>query len=322
MIETIDSMPDEKWAILKEYRTKYRALATSTETANKELAEEGAAKAYKMIEEPMPPVVWTSSPFVGMLMAALVEQDPDGELRKIFGPYEKFTKEIYDAASEEDQRKLRTASRPMLERAAHGQQDLYWLAHWDFVLKHLPVTYDGPSIEGHLQVAENAGWWWMLSDVCIMSDRPCVILADENDNGHAEHGPYWAYRDDFKMYAWHGQRIPAEWIEDKENIDPSLALTHPNIEQRRCLAEILGWHTVIEQLNPKIIDKDPDPQIGTLVEVDLPDHGPCKFLRVLEESTGREFALYAAHEANTALEAQALAHQIDVDLIKGGFVRT
>jgi len=101
-----------------------------------------------------------------------------------------------------------------------------------------------------------------------------------------------------------------------------MALTWENIEQRRCAAEILGWDNILDQLNPRILDEDPDPQIGTLVEVDLPDHGPCKFLRVTEASTGRKFALYAATDSVSAIDAQAKSYGISINLIKSGFIRT
>jgi hypothetical protein len=109
--------------------------------------------------------------------------------------------------------------------------------------------------------------------------------------------------------------VPAEWIEAKETIDPRLALTWENIEQRRCLAEILGWKRVLEQLNPKTINVDGDPQIGTLLEVDLPGSGRERFLRVMC-GTRREFVLPVPPEMRTAAQANAWTYGLDAKDLK------
>jgi hypothetical protein len=83
-----------------------------------------------------------------------------------------------------------------------------------------------------------------------------------------------------------------------------LALTWPNIEQRRCLAEIIGWKRVIEKLQPRVVDADADPEIGTLLEVDLPNSPGEKFLKVLC-GTKREFVLPVPPEMQSAAQANA-----------------
>ncbi|MCC8949326.1 hypothetical protein H8A97_30545 [Bradyrhizobium sp. Arg62] len=58
-------------------------------------------------------------------------------------------------------------------------------------------------------------------------------------------------------------------------------------------------------MNAKTIDRDPDPQIGELVEVKLPDlREKAKFLRV-RCGTGREFAIGIPPHITKALDAQA-----------------
>jgi hypothetical protein len=120
---------------------------------------------------------------------------------------------------------------------------------------------------------------------------------------------------------WHGIQIPAEWIEKKSDVDPSLALTWKNIEQRRCLSEILGWSKVLEQLKPKTIDEDEDPEIGKLVEVNLPDVGKARFL-VVRCGTGRIFALCVPNETKSAAEGNAWTYGIDTESLNQLEVRT
>jgi hypothetical protein len=104
--------------------------------------------------------------------------------------------------------------------------------------------------------------------------------------------------------------VPAKWILDKASLDPQTALTHPNVEERRAAAEILGWEKVLSALKPKIIDQDKDPEIGTLLEVDLPDSKGSKFLKVLC-GTGRTFVLPVPNEMKTALQANAWTYNLE-----------
>jgi len=135
---------------------------------------------------------------------------------------------------------------------------------------------------------------------------------DDQQRIHRENGPAIVWGDE-KQYWWHGIEVPSEWIEDRENVDPRLALNHENIEQRRALCEILGWEHVIKQLNPVSIDKDVDVQIGELLEVDLPDSGVERFLKV-ECGTERTFVIPVPNEIKTALEANAWTYNFDGQL--------
>ena len=142
----------------------------------------------------------------------------------------------------------------------------------------------------------------------IISDRPEILLLDERNQLHNENGCAIQWRDGLGCYYWHGVAIPGEWIMNKESLTPEIALTWKNIEQRRAACEILGWNAILKNLNAKIIDENPNPQIGTLLEVELPDTGKERFLRV-QCGTGREFAIpVTLFEHNTALECNAATY--------------
>jgi hypothetical protein len=100
-----------------------------------------------------------------------------------------------------------------------------------------------------------------------------------------------------------------------------MAITWENVEQRRCIAEIVGWHNVLDKLNAKQIDQDDDPQIGQLLEVDIPDVGRERFLKV-ECGTKRTFALPVPPDMQTALDAQAWLNFCTTDDILNLEVRT
>jgi len=133
---------------------------------------------------------------------------------------------------------------------------------------------------------------------------------DDQNRIHRETGPAIVWGD-IRQCWWHGTKVPSEWIEDTDNVDSKLALNHPNIEERRALCEILGWDKIIKQLNPVSIDKDEDPEIGELLEVDLPDSGKERFLKVLC-GTGRTFVIPVPREMKTANQANASTYGLDI----------
>src|SRR3990167_5452529 len=157
-------------------------------------------------------------------------------------------------------------------------------------------------------------------NILVISDRPKAINRDVNGRLHCETGASIAYRDGWSLYHWHGISIPSEWVTGKKPTAKE-ALTYKNIEQRRAAAEIVGWHNILHELNAKIIDEDQDPQVGILLEADIPDSGKEKFLKVRCE-TGREFVLPIPREVKTALEANLWTYGLDADRIYLPEVRT
>ena len=84
---------------------------------------------------------------------------------------------------------------------------------------------------------------------------------------------------------------------------------------RRAACEILGWDAVLTKLGCRSVQKDDDPEIGELVEVDIPEIGRERFLRV-RCGTGRAFALPVPPNVSTALEANAWTYGIEPNLLQ------
>jgi len=76
------------------------------------------------------------------------------------------------------------------------------------------------------------------------------------------------------------------------------------MEQRRAACEIVGWAKILKELNAKTIDTHANRMVGELIEVELPDVGRNRFLRVMC-GTNREFALPVPPTIWRAIEAQA-----------------
>lgn len=170
------------------------------------------------------------------------------------------------------------------------------------------------------QAAIHGGFRVLHPEFCIVSDFPEVLKIDAENRPHCETGPSHRWRDGWSLYHWHGVRIPAEWIEDRQSLTAKAALTWENIEQRRAACEIVGWSNILKELDAKTIDKDDDPEIGELVEVTIEGNRE-RFLSV-QCGTKRRFSLPVPSTMKTALEANAWTYGVDGDIIKRIEVRT
>ena len=196
--------------------------------------------------------------------------------------------------------------------------DCYISAARDILGLRLP---EHAAYEFWESAAIHGGFRMTHEEFCLVCDFPAILRTDAQNRPHCETGPSHRWRDGWSLYHWHGVRVPSIWIEDRSSLTPQIALTWPNLEQRRAACEIVGWNNVLRQLKSTIIDADFDPQIGTLIEVELPQIGKARFLQVLC-ATGREFALAVPPTVQTALEGNAWTFDIPPDLLQQKETRT
>jgi len=154
-----------------------------------------------------------------------------------------------------------------------------------------------------------AAWVMPYENICFVSERHTHLSLDDR-RLHCEDGPAIIYPDGFEIYAWRGTGFPKQWIEKKPT--PGQALNWPNTEQRRVACEMVGWETILAELEAVTIDKDEDPEIGELVYVNTPGLDPKNFLRVTC-GTGRKFALPVPPEMETARQANAWTWGLEPD---------
>ena len=148
-----------------------------------------------------------------------------------------------------------------------SQYDAYLTASRDILGLRLPQHEKYHWWE---QAAIHGSWRIMHDEFCIVSDFPELIKTDEQNRPHCETGPSHRWRDGWSIYHWHGVHVPSHWIEDRENLDPAEVLKVENVEQRAAGASIIGWARMSKKLDRKIIDGDPETDIGALVELTLP----------------------------------------------------
>ena len=144
----------------------------------------------------------------------------------------------------------------------------------------------GLELESHAayhyweQAAIHGGFRVMHEEFCMVCDFPEVLLKDNQNQPHCETGPSHRWRDGWSLYHWHGVRVPAHWIEDRANLDPAEVLKASNVEQRAAGMAIVGWPKAVNVLNRKIIDGDPESDLGALIELTMPGlPEPGRFLQ-------------------------------------------
>lgn len=193
-----------------------------------------------------------------------------------------------------------------------GQTEMYWLGWYRFAIDRVGVVVT-PEQSRRLSIREDLArsCYGVITvnavEIAIM--HPAVAKFDDANRLHCEDGNALEFADGYGVACWHGTVIPLDWIKNRKTLDPKIALTETNVEKRRAAAEIIGWARVLRETPHREIDKDADPQIGTLLSVDLPGAPDSRFVLV-RCATGRDFALPVPREMKTALEANAWTYDI------------
>jgi hypothetical protein len=285
----IESLTPEQESQLSVYRDKWLTIGLATGPVDFEKAKEAVCLAYRLagLDEPVN-FYKAKSP----LDAVRLIQSLDPSL----------------------------SSSDIVSSMTYGCHDANWLGFYKYFRDVVGIE-DCHKLDGLIELANHCGWLNMYDDTVVFQDRPEIIKFDDQNRLHCEDGHAIRFSDGYSVYSWHGTRVPKDWIENKGTLSPETALTWDNVEQRRAACEILGWATVLRKLDAQVIDCDDDPQIGILVEVNIPDIGKERFIKVLC-GTGREFAIPVPPNMKTALEANAWTYGLDGDVLKQLEIRT
>ena len=284
------------------YRARWLGYGLSTAQAEREKAVRHIGAAYRAAGlEPPPIVVWLASPMAGAIGAELLTRAP-GALRVRAQVGDQVGDQVWDQVGAQvgDQ----------VSRAGYGQHDANWLGFYEYFAEVCGLQDKVKKLEGLIGIGKTCGWWWPFRGAVILTERPCFMQRDETGRLHSEHRAAIEYPDGWGVYAWHGTRVPKEWILAKDALKAADVLGHQNVEQRRAGCEILGWKRILEELKPIVVNEDVEPEIGTLLRADLPGAPGSQFLKV-RCGTGRDFVLPVPPNMKTALEANAWTYGLE-----------
>lgn len=91
-----------------------------------------------------------------------------------------------------------------LQACGYGSMDAIFLALLDYAnMQGLNLT----DISGIAGVAKNAGLWWPLKDICVVSERPKVLALNKQGQLHMENAMAVEYEDNWGVYALNGKTV-------------------------------------------------------------------------------------------------------------------
>ena len=304
MSDLIEKLTPEQEEQLQLDVQKWLDIGRCTDRADREVTENALVKMYEKMGRDKPHIWWCEGPSEMMETREILAAFEKKSAKKMHKMSPEQLKEYVDG--ERSKRKISITD----WRVMWGCYELYWVAFYRWPDENLRPMYSDEHRELlHLwsDIVCNIAWWAPHEHVVFVSERPEMYSFDERWLLHNEEGPAIRCRDGWEVYCWHGVNVPGEWI--KGDIDAQTALQWENVEQRRAACEIVGWDNILNNLNAKAIDTHANPMVGTLLEVDLPDSGKERFLRVLC-GTGRTFAMPVPPEMTTAEDAQRWMNNI------------
>lgn len=308
----LSSLTPDQTKLIPIVRDEFLKIGLSTEPTDFVAAEAAVKEAYEVAGlDPPKFFIRLSSPLQGAFAAAMLSDKQMGnqievqarvqvwehvqnlirvqvghqvrdQIDQIWTTIENQAADVSDQIQDQvDQIQYKSLDEKMIlnqiHKAFYSQHEAGWLSFYSFFSRIGIESAD--RLSALIKVSQSCGWVWFFENVAIITDRPTTLNRDEMNRLHCETGPAILYQDGFSIYSWHGTRVPSHWIEDRENLDPAEVLGVENVEQRVAGCAIIGWAKISEKLNRKIIDGDPDTDLGALVELTLPGLSePGRFL--------------------------------------------
>jgi hypothetical protein len=142
-----------------------------------------------------------------------------------------------------------------------GNQWSAWVSYVSFFRHVAKLDIDYSKWRHYELCAERSGPRLMHAKFCLVSDRPAVLKVDERNRPHCADGPSHLWRDGWALHHWHGVRVPKRLIEAPESYTKDDILAFSNTEQRRALAERLGWDRYLAKIGGSTVDSWTDPEL-------------------------------------------------------------
>ena len=229
----LESLTAEQEALIPIFRQKWLDCFYGSQELNKELAEKQIKWLYKLTEKPEPKILFMDSP-IGCQVLIQHLKNPNAPISFDIKEFE--------------------------PKCFYGDvADMGWVSMYDLIQEcGLFSDYDWDNFNGFKSLLESGIYeFYPFENYCIVSAKP-KVYQDDKQRLHCGDGASVIFKDGFEIYYWHGINVPEEWIKDKTTITRDMILTEQNVEQRRCMQEIVGNERYMELLDVIELDKDID----------------------------------------------------------------
>lgn len=140
-----------------------------------------------------------------------------------------------------------------------GNQWGQWVSYLTFFRYVAQINIDYSKFAHYEYLAEHSGPRVMTPDFCMISDRPEVLLRDEQNRPHCDDGPFCRWRDGFSLYAIHGVRVPEWLVMQPTKLTVERIHAEENEEVRRVMIERYGVARYVRDAQFEVVDADVDP---------------------------------------------------------------
>ena len=121
----------------------------------------------------------------------------------------------------------------------------------------------------------------MHPEFCIISDRPELLLVDDQNRPHNDNGPFCRWRDGSALYSVHGVRVPMWLIEHPELLTIEKIEAQENAEVKRVMIERYGVSAYLTDSNAEELHRD---DFGILYRKEVKDDETIVMVKVVNST--------------------------------------
>ncbi|MGD1806599.1 DUF6745 domain-containing protein [Dapis sp. BLCC M126] len=244
----ITKLTPKQKALIPVYREKWQKIALSTQPINRQKAAEAIQRAYALMSDPNPEIVFSDSPraafdiLLQKIWQRWKSQDNYGhrhifkdrwellrrelemqvthqlctDIDSLIGegslqPGQLWSHILYSQIEEEWQEIISEVSIKLLCLWSYPIPTELWSSYvaWvDFCISVLNCNYNSGDWQVLESIVKHCGWIYPLRNLCIICDRPRKLLLDDEYRPHAVEKPAIEFIDGYSLYAYHGVRLP------------------------------------------------------------------------------------------------------------------
>ena len=317
----ITALTLEQEALIPIKREEWLKVGLSTQPADRDKAEQGVRLAYEAAGlNPPEQMIWVDSPLAGCYAASLLAKVRDQVRDQVWDQVrDQVRAQVRAQVGGQVEDQIRGQVEDQIWAAVHGQHQASYLAFCDFFVDALPGTIK--PLQGILQVARSAGWWWPFENAVVISERPVELHLDPKGRLHNTEGMALQYPDGFGIWAIHGVRVNERIVMQPHTLTVEEITDEPNAEIRRVMREQYGYDKYLAgvgaaQINTR--DKFPDEKAylrdlewGKLWRAELPtEDEPLVMVEVINstpepDGSNKTYFLRVPDEFQTAHAAVA-----------------
>ncbi len=192
--------------------------------------------------------------------------------------------------------------------SVYGQHDAGWLAFYKFFADECGLTKQTQKLRGLWELAQSAGWALPYQNICFVSERHNILRRDEQGRLHCDNAAALEYPDGWKLYYWHGVKVPERIILNPETITADEIANEENAEVRRCMLERFGRENFLGLPSCKKVHSDDWGDLYRNDEIRDRNGDPYCFVKVVNstpepDGTFKDYILRVHPRCKTAFEA-------------------